>query len=215
MIQAPDLILADEPVASLDPVLAHSIERFSRIDGIERIILALPDPEDLNRYLGGAASWPVPVLAVAGGQDRQASVSAALQEVGDVELVLVHDGVRPLVPADVVRAVQRAAAVVGASVACARCGDTVKEVAGGRVKATRDRDRLWLAQTPQGFRLGVLQRAHRQAEADGHRGTDDAALVERLGLPVAVVESPRHNMKITTGEDLAVAEALLLREQRP
>jgi 2-C-methyl-D-erythritol 4-phosphate cytidylyltransferase len=193
------------------PLLAHTLTRFCRAGGFAEMILALPDVADLDRRLGGASAWPIPVRAVAGGEDRQASVAAALAVLSGVDLVLVHDGVRPLVPIRVIREVQRAAAAVGAAIAACPCGDTVKEVAEGRVVRTLARTGLVQAQTPQGFRIDLLREAHRRAGEDGIRATDDAALVERLGCPVAIVDSPATNLKVTGPDDLALAEFLIER----
>jgi len=150
--------------------------------------------------------------AVAGGATRQDSVRAGLAALPrDVALVAVHDAARPLVdPADVGRVVAEAART-GAALLAAPIPDTVKRVREGRVVATPPRDECFAAQTPQVFRADWLREALAKAEADGVVATDDAALVERLGVEVRVVAASAPNPKITTAADLAWAEAWLAR----
>jgi 2-C-methyl-D-erythritol 4-phosphate cytidylyltransferase len=172
-------------------------------------VVVLP-PED-------AASPPawlleLGVTIVAGGEERGDSVwngLAATPE--DAAIVLVHDGARPFVTADVIGRVLEAARS-GAVLAALPVTDTLKEVAAdGTVVATPDRARFWQAQTPQGFPRAVILEAHRRARAEGVRATDDAALCERYGIPVRVVEGAADNLKVTRPADLAVAEALARR----
>ena len=196
------------------PVLAHAIDRFVRSGAVERLVLVLADPDEARRHLGDLPG-SLPIEVVAGGADRQASVASGLERVGSCDLVLVHDGVRPLVPPGVIVAVSEAAQRAGAAIAGRACPDTVKETAGGRVVGTLDRSRLVLALTPQGFHTELLRRAHRAADRDGVRATDDAALVERLGLPVEIVDCPAVNLKITGPGDLELAECLMRRAAGP
>ncbi len=156
--------------------------------------------------LAGAA---YPVVVVLGGATRQASVAAALAVLpADVDLVLVHDAARPLMPAAVVAAVVAALRAGAAAVVPALAvTDTLKRLdPTGRVTGTVDRAGLAAIQTPQGFRRDVLDRAHRGASSVA---TDDAALVEALGVPVATVPGDPAGLKITTPYDVLVAEALL------
>jgi 2-C-methyl-D-erythritol 4-phosphate cytidylyltransferase len=167
--------------------------------------------------LAGLARWgaelgaiPRLAAAVAGGAERQDSVRAGLRALpGDVSFVAVHDAARPLVRAADVARVVAAAREHGAALLAVRVRDTLKRVRGGRVVETPPRDECWAAQTPQVFRRDWLEEALAKAEADGFLGTDDAQLVERLGLPVRVVEGDPANLKITFPEDLALAEARL------
>jgi 2-C-methyl-D-erythritol 4-phosphate cytidylyltransferase len=146
-----------------------------------------------------------------GGADRQASVCAGLSRApADTDLVLVHDGARPLVTAAIVRAAVEAAAAAGAAVVAIPVTDTIKVAdAECRVEETLPRGRLWAAQTPQVFRAAWLREAHATALTDGFRGTDDSVLVERLGYPVRLVPGSSDNLKITTMADLAQAEQIL------
>lgn len=148
-----------------------------------------------------------PVAVVGGGAERQDSVRAGLAAVDDAELVAVHDAARPFVAAAVVEEVVAAAARHGAAIVAVPASDTVKQVhPGGWIEATPPRERLWLAQTPQVFRTALLREAHERARLDGYAGTDDAALVERVGRRVYVVRGNEDNRKITTAEDLRWAE---------
>ncbi len=153
----------------------------------------------------------------AGGGTRQASVwngLCALPEACDH--VLIHDGARCLVDADTIRAVMQGALETGAAVASIPCVDTVKSVDEHRlVTGTPDRAGLRCVQTPQAFRRELIVKAHLAARADGFIGTDDAALAERIGLPVLLTEGSRRNLKITTPEDLAVAMTYLSEERLP
>jgi 2-C-methyl-D-erythritol 4-phosphate cytidylyltransferase len=148
---------------------------------------------------------------IPGGADRQASVYAGLAAgPAETDVVLVHDGARPLVTPEIVRAAVRVAATEGAAVVAVAVTDTIKMAdADGRVVETPPRGRLWAAQTPQAFRAGWLREAHARALADGFRGTDDSSLVERIGHRVWLVPGSPENLKITTTADLVRAEQIL------
>jgi len=191
-------------------MLAHTLQAVRRCPEVGRIIVVvppdrLPDGEELTRRERGS----LPTTVVAGGGDRQASVAAGLARLGEPAVVLVHDGARPLVRAEVIAAVIRAAAATGAAAAGLPVRETVKAVRDGRVTATVDREGLWLAHTPQAFHPRLLREAHRRAEAEGFRGPDDAVLVERMGHPVHMVEDSPTNVKITVPDDLLLAECYL------
>ncbi len=123
--------------------------------------------------------------------------------------MLVHDAARPLLTAELVRACVAGLEGADAAIAAARMTDTVKESGGDLVEGTLDRSRLWAVQTPQVFRREVLERALAQPDEVLARATDDASLVEALGGTVRLVEAPRTNLKVTTPEDLLLAESLL------
>jgi len=125
------------------------------------------------------------------------------------EVVVVHDAVRPLVEPASIAACVAAARTHGAAVLAVPVADTVKRAEADAVTATVAREGLWLAQTPQVFRADLLRRAHGEAARLGFLGTDESALVERLGVPVHLVEGTHLNRKITTPDDLAWAEAIL------
>jgi 2-C-methyl-D-erythritol 4-phosphate cytidylyltransferase len=152
-----------------------------------------------------------------GGEHRQQSVSNALAAVaasGD-DVVLVHDAVRPFVTDEMIHDVVTAAARYGAAITGVPAVDTVKQVErtpeGAIIKSTIPREKIVMAQTPQGFRYDVLKKAFDEASADGMIGTDEASLVERSGHPVAVVMGSPRNIKITTPADLELAEFFLKR----
>jgi 2-C-methyl-D-erythritol 4-phosphate cytidylyltransferase len=195
------------------PVLVHSLRVLQASDLISDIILAVPDSERefCLRDVVAAHRLTKVTNIVAGGAQRQDSVRHALEAVeAGTELVLVHDAVRPFITQDMIKRVLEAASRHGAAVIAIPVPDTVKQVGpDGLIECTVDRGRLWLAQTPQAFRLLLFQQAHRQAVADGIQGTDDTQLVERLGHKVAVVEGDGQNIKITRPEDFIVGEAIL------
>lgn len=192
-----------------EPVLQRAIRPFLDHPRVGEVVVVLPEedvaapPEWLHR---------LPLRIVAGGPERGDSVRSGLSALpGDVELALIHDGARPFVSADLIdRVIDGAAA--GGAIAAVPATDTMKEVdADGLIVRTLPRARIWQAQTPQGFPLASILGAHERARAEGWSETDDAALCERLGIPVAVVEGDRDNIKITRPGDLAVAEAIARR----
>ena len=149
----------------------------------------------------------------AGGRHRGDSVRAGLAALrAECKVVLVHDAARPFVDPEVINAVIACARAGEGAVPAIPLSDTLKEATAGDatlIRRTRPRARLWRAQTPQGFPRKVLERAHAQAARTGHRATDDAALVERLGQPVHVVPGDPRALKVTTPDDLAYAGWLL------
>ena len=148
--------------------------------------------------------------AVAGGRERQDSTRAGLAALpADVDLVAVHDAARPLVRPEDVERVVSAAREGGAALLAVPVRDTIHHVRDGLLAETPPRETCWAAQTPQAFRRDWLEEALAKAAAEGTVGTDDAGLVRALGVPVRVVEGDPRNLKITTWEDLAVAEAWL------
>jgi 2-C-methyl-D-erythritol 4-phosphate cytidylyltransferase len=190
------------------PVLDWSLEAFATHAEVDEIVLVLPAEEGGARYRkrGGKV-----VAVVRGGERRQDSVVRGFSRLasGPADIVLVHDGVRPLVSQEVITRVIAQARECGAAIAAIPVEDTIKEAAGGVVVRTLERENLQLVQTPQAFFRQVLDRALRKAGEDGFYGTDEAALVERTGHPVAVVPGDRRNIKITTAADLKIAEAFL------
>jgi 2-C-methyl-D-erythritol 4-phosphate cytidylyltransferase len=149
---------------------------------------------------------------VTGGEQRSQSVHAALRHAGDADdVVVVHDAARPLVTPQVVQDCldTLASEDCDAAIAAAPVADTIKEAEGEVVVRTLDRSRLWAVQTPQVFRRDVLERALSADPAVVAAATDDASLIERLGGEVRLVTAPRENLKVTTREDLRLAELLL------
>ena len=195
------------------PVLEHCLERLLESGVVNEVVVAVPADQDVEALARAWHALPGPVTVVAGGARRQDSVAAALAAVSSAaDMVLVHDGARPLVSPELVRSVVRAAVVTGAATAAIPCTDTIKEVQDGRVVRTLDRARLVLTQTPQAFRADWLRAAHQQAGPQDGSVTDDAGLVERLGRPVAVVSGDPDNLKVTYPADLEAAARRLGRE---
>jgi 2-C-methyl-D-erythritol 4-phosphate cytidylyltransferase/2-C-methyl-D-erythritol 2,4-cyclodiphosphate synthase len=204
---------ADQPKQFLmlgrQPMLQHSVDAFDNHPRVDEIVVVLPE----NDGSGGlhAVSFSKPSWAIAhGGPRRQDSVQNGLKKLSaGVDVVLIHDAARPFVSADLIDRVIDAASAGGAAVPAVRAIETVKQVdtATMTVKTTLPREGVWLAQTPQGFRLSVLQDAHtKNAGADI---TDEGMLVERAGLPVTIVPGDPDNFKITTPDDLARARGIL------
>jgi 2-C-methyl-D-erythritol 4-phosphate cytidylyltransferase len=191
------------------PILAATVRHFTSHPAVSTVIVAAP-PALLGRAQRLLTPHPrrVRLAVVAGGAERQESVSHALAAVGPtVDIVVVHDAVRPFISRQLIDAVVRAAIETGAAICALPMADTVKRVHGEFVETTIDRSTLWTVQTPQAFRPDILREAHDKARRDGIVGTDDAMLVERLGHPVRVVRGSDANVKITTPEDLRRARA--------
>jgi 2-C-methyl-D-erythritol 4-phosphate cytidylyltransferase/2-C-methyl-D-erythritol 2,4-cyclodiphosphate synthase len=185
------------------PILARSVDAFVACDVISEIVVALP--ADLAAappsYL---AQRGKPLTVVSGGDDRRASVANAFARVSNrAEIVVIHDAARPLVTDDLIRRTVMAASEAGAAIAALRAQDTVKQTDGhGSITATLPRDRIYLAQTPQAFRVTVLRDALRLAG----EATDEAMLAEQAGHVVRIVDGDPRNLKITTQDDLTMAE---------
>lgn len=187
-------------------ILQRSVEAFLSTPCVAEVIVALPRElaEQPPAYLLEMADGRLAV--VSGGDRRQDSVARAFARVSSrADVVVIHDAARPLVSRALIERTVAKAAEAGAAIAAIRPGDTVKRASEGRILETLRREELILAQTPQAFRVDVL----RDALAIGADATDEAALAEHAGHTVHVVEGDPHNIKITTPEDLAIAEHLL------
>jgi 2-C-methyl-D-erythritol 4-phosphate cytidylyltransferase len=193
-----------------EPVLVHTVRLLSRCPLVDEIVIAAHDTETTRALVG---AFPKVTHIVPGGAERQDSVWAGLQAVHSrPRIICVHDAARPLLPPQVLESVLRAAAEHPAQVVAVPLKDTVK-VAGpdGVVTATPDRAGLWAVQTPQVFWAEAMVAAYAKARAEGFVGTDDASLVERLGMPVRIHPGSHENLKLTTPEDFLLAEAILER----
>lgn len=192
-----------------DPLVVHAVRSLMGA-AIGSLVVAAPPAAlvEVGRLLR-PVTGDLPLVVVPGGDSRRASVAAGLTELSDgVEVVLVHDAARPLVPAAVVdRVLAALAGGADAVIPVVPVSDTVKEIADGRVVRTVDRLGLRAVQTPQGFRRELLVRAH--TEWSGGEPTDDAAMVEALGVTVSVVEGAPEAFKVTLPGDLVRAEAAL------
>jgi len=200
------------------PILVHTLRRFAKSPEITEIVVALRKAE-IAPFRARLDKEAPEILAkktvlLEGGESRQQSVGNGLAAVStsahDDDIVLVHDAVRPFVTEEMIHEVIAGASKYGAAIAGVPAVDTVKQVErtaeGALIRATIPRERIVMAQTPQGFRFSVLKKAFDEATADGFAGTDEASLVERSGHPVAVVMGSPRNIKITTPGDLELAE---------
>jgi len=201
------------------PILLHTLRKFAASPEVSSIWVALRANEidGFPKRLENEASEVLQkkIQLVEGGEHRQQSVANALAAISAAEddLILVHDAVRPLVTPEIIREVIHAAQKYGAAIAGYPAVDTVKLVdrtsEGAVISATVPREKVVMAQTPQGFRYSVIKKAFDEAIGDGFLGTDEAALVERSGHPVAVVMGSPRNIKITTPADMELAEFYL------
>ena len=210
---------AARPKAFLSLAGQTLLERSARALGaapsVSALVAVVP-ADDIEEAREMCEALAKPCEVVPGGERRQDSVRAGLGALppGFDGVVLVHDAARPLVSVALVEAVVQAVRDHGAAIPVVPLADTIKQVGDGRVAATVDRDRLAAAQTPQGFRCGLLARAYEQAFADGVLLTDESMAVERLGLTVACVPGSPRNRKLTTPDDLAWAERVLQADAR-
>jgi 2-C-methyl-D-erythritol 4-phosphate cytidylyltransferase len=195
------------------PMVGWSIQTFASLDEIADLVVATePDLVETMRALIGRLAPRYSPRVVCGGATRQASVRAGLAAVpASCDAVLVHDGARPLVSARDVRAGMREVGEGRAALLAAPLVDTVKVVTPDSMLVTRtlDRSTLWAAQTPQFAMAADLRRAHERASADGIDATDDATLLERIGVAVVAVPTSAENFKVTLPQDLARAAAIL------
>jgi 2-C-methyl-D-erythritol 4-phosphate cytidylyltransferase len=195
------------------PVLIHTLRRFVEAPRVDEIYVALRTADEESFKLRLAReNFAKPIRLVGGGEHRQETVANALAAIkaDDDDVVLVHDAVRPFVDREIINNIIDAVLKHGAAIAGVPAVDTIKLVDRSAdfalITSTVPRERAVLAQTPQGFRLGLFRRAMAEATADGFTGTDEASLVERSGHDVAVVMGSPRNLKITTPADLELAE---------
>ena len=206
-----------KPYLLLDgkPILAHTLEVFEGVKEVQEVtVVAHPDDLDFCREeVIGVHGFKKVLRLVPGGKERQDSVYhalKALQQEDELEIILVHDGVRPFITPEQIRRVIKAARSHGGAILGLPAQDTLKRVnSQGKVIHTLDRKDIWQIQTPQGFQAALLRRAFVEAYSRNFYGTDEASLVEELGHPVAVIPGDPWNLKITTPDDLRLAEALL------
>jgi 2-C-methyl-D-erythritol 4-phosphate cytidylyltransferase len=203
------------------PILIHSLRAFASVARVTAIYVAVRQTE-MERVQNQIAEYGFAsrVRVVEGGDNRQESVSHALAALpAEAEdIVLVHDAVRPLIDAATIERTIDAVIEHGAAIVGMPAVDTIKQVErtahGALITSTIPREFIVLAQTPQGFRYGLLKSAFAEAQADGFIGTDEASVVERAGLPVAVVHGSQVNLKITQPGDLELAEFYLSQRTR-
>ena len=208
---------AKKPYLSLldKPILAHTLLAFEQCPLINEVVLIVA--EDEIDYCKISIVEPFKIRKVnkiiAGGPKRQDSVWEGLKTLNDdCELVMIHDGVRPFVSQEILKKSVHETAKSGATVVAVPVKDTIKIMSKkAEVLETIDRSRIWAVQTPQTFARDILKRAYKKTFEDGFYGTDDASLVERLGVKVKIIPGSYDNMKITTPGDLTLGEAILER----
>lgn len=195
------------------PLLIHALRVFEASRTISEIVVVVPQEavtycqeEFLPQFALSKIS-----MVIAGGARRQDSVWNGLQAVdARTKIVMVHDAVRPFVTGAMVEEVVGGAKTHGAAIVAIPLHDTVKQVApDGMIETTLDRQRLWSAQTPQAFKIELLQEAHQSSRQTGVEATDDAFLVEQIGHHVAIVNGSPDNIKVTRPEDLIIGEGIL------
>lgn len=195
------------------PILVHCLQTFAAHPAIDEIIIVTPEDQlDFCRWdIVHAYSIDKVCALVRGGEQRQDSVRNGLRacQCSADDIILIHDGVRPLVDAETIDAVIAGTQEHGACIAGVPIKDTLKVVQNGIIESTPERNGLWAAQTPQGFRCNLIMNAHEQALAHGFSATDDASVLEWYGQPVSIIEGSYANLKITTPEDLILAQALM------
>lgn len=197
------------------PMLLHSVQAFMARPDVGTVVVVLP-----SQYAGDPPPWLFQcdvdrLLVSLGGRTRSESVANGLDDLPDeAEIVLVHDAARPLVGAETIDRVVEAVRAGRCAIAALPVVDTLKQVDDdGRIVATVPRDNLWRAQTPQGFPRRVIVDAHRRARADRVDATDDAALLERLGIAVEVVRGSERALKVTDVGDFARVDALFASDE--
>ncbi|MBI5971433.1 MAG: 2-C-methyl-D-erythritol 4-phosphate cytidylyltransferase [Deltaproteobacteria bacterium] len=192
------------------PVLAHTLAAFESAKNVESVILVAPaaDMEFCRKNIVEKYRLKKVLKIIAGGKERQDSVARGLAAIEITpDIILVHDGARPLVTPELIEAVIKAAADYGGAAAAVPVKDTIKETRGAFIKKTVPREKIWAVQTPQAFRTALLIKARAAAVKSGFTGTDESSLVERLNKKVALVPGLYENIKITTPEDLIAAKA--------
>lgn len=196
------------------PILAVTLDHLQRCDLIDRIVVVVPevDIDYCCREIVEKYNLSKVFRVVSGGKRRQDSVRRGIETVADCcEWVLIHDGVRPLITNDLIRRVVKAAKDFRAVIPGLPITETVKEIDDhGIVIRSIDRSRLWSIQTPQVFRWDDISLAHKEAiEKSWEDATDDSFLIEKIGIPVNIIKGEKHNMKITTPQDLDMARSLM------
>lgn len=192
------------------PVIVHTLTAFERCIAIDAIVL-VTSADNMAAYQALIAEYGIGKVSqiVLGGDTRQASAYNGLHAAGDCDIVLLHDGARPLIAQREIEAVIRDAAEYGGAVVAVPAKDTTVRARDGFIEAQLERSTLWQVQTPQGFKAAIIKEAYEAAAHDGVQSTDDTGLVTRSGKMVKITPGSYANIKITTPEDLAMAEVLL------
>lgn len=202
-------------VLSGKPILAHTLSEFERCSLIDETVLIVAGNEIEHARVSIVENFGFKKIGkiISGGQQRQDSVWEGLKALrNDYDLVIIHDGVRPFVSQEILEQSIQLTASCGAAIVAVPVKDTIKIASKQKVVIeTLDRSKVWAVQTPQTFKHDILKRAFEKAFEDGFYGTDDASLVERMGVKVEIIPGSYENIKITTPEDLTLGEAVLRR----
>ncbi len=199
------------------PIIAHTLDVFNKCDEIQNIILvAAEDEKDLCANIIAEYKYNKVRAVVAGGRERQESVYNGLTQLdSNCKIVLIHDGARPLVKSSTISVGVEACKKHGAVSVGVPSKDTIKIVTEQQiVNYTPNRKNIWITQTPQIFKAEIIKRAHKTARENAVNATDDALLVEYMGYNVKMIEADYENIKITTPEDLIIAEIILSKRQK-
>jgi 2-C-methyl-D-erythritol 4-phosphate cytidylyltransferase len=194
------------------PIIAITLNKVLAVKEIDHIIVVVSayEVERMTQIIEQFCDSKKNIRIVIGGEKRQDSVYNGLQDIDrDTEIVVVHDGVRPLIRPEIISESIKIAVKQGACIVAIPVKDTIKQVSGEKVIKTISRDQLIQVQTPQTFKYRILKKAHNEAKIINYYATDEAGLIEWLGLPVIVLKGSSDNIKITTKDDLKIAEALL------
>lgn len=197
------------------PIIAYTLQVFEGDKACDGIVLVVKD-EERDRFQEICTTYGIQKVTqyVAGGNERQDSVMKGVRAIQNTSsLVFVHDGARPFVRRKTLEELAEKATNSGGAIVAVPVKDTVKKVHDNRVTETIDRASLWAVQTPQAFQIGVLLRAYEWAVEHNFLGTDEASVVEQLGVDVCVVEGDYENVKMTTQEDLIYGAAILAKRQ--
>lgn len=196
-------------------VLRRTLDTFNSCEDIDRICLVVPE-EDIpycNENVLNKLKSVKDIFLVAGGHERQQSVYKGItfyEDSGENDIIVIHDGVRPLISNNAIKSCINGAKEYGASIIAVPAFDTIKKSGSENyIEKTLNRKHIWLAQTPQAFKYRIIKKAHDYAIKNKIQGTDDASIVELIGVRVKLITGCRTNIKITTNEDLIIAEALI------
>jgi 2-C-methyl-D-erythritol 4-phosphate cytidylyltransferase len=200
------------------PLLIHTLQQWEVCEHISDVTVVVGQGEEEQvQGLISASRLKKKYHTIVGGKERQDSVYQgllSLKESSTPDVVLIHDGARPFITVEEIDQLIKTVQSRDAAVLAVPMKDTIKKVAqNGQIEETLDRKQLWAIQTPQAFRFSLIWNAHQQAKEEGILATDDAALVERVGTPVYIVQGSYYNIKLTTPEDIDMAEFLLQRRR--
>jgi 2-C-methyl-D-erythritol 4-phosphate cytidylyltransferase len=193
------------------PVISHTLAVFDGCNLINKIFLVVSQNDFDYCRNNILPMLKKKISLVAGGKERQDSVYNGLIAVGENNgIVIIHDGVRPFVNKEMLKSCVRGTNKYGSCIIGVPVQDTLKKISrSGDIEKTIERNNIWLAQTPQAFQYEILRKAHENARLKGHAGTDDAFLVEQMGTSVKIIKGNKNNIKITTREDLRLAEVMI------